>query len=210
MSPDLHNYTYKNITVSGLPGCGSTTLLEGLKEELQFDGWKGFSGGEFMREYATEKGLFDAKSKAHHDAHVYDDDFDRSVDLGMREKVSTETHWILESWLSGFMAQGVEGTLKILMVCSNDDVRIDRIVNRDEISVDEAKQNMQARYDKNLAKWRRLYADEWKKWLVDTNRVSAEDPIDFWRPDLYDLVIDTYSQGKEQTLESVLHAITKK
>lgn len=210
MSSDIHTYKYRNITISGLPGCGSTTLLDGLKEELQFDGWKGFSGGEFMREYATEKGLFDPKSKAHHDANAYDDDFDRSVDLGMREKLSDENHWILESWLSGFMAQGVKETLKILMICSDDSVRIDRIVNRDEVTVEEAKQNMQARYDKNVAKWRRLYAGEWNEWLVKTGKVTAEDPIDFWRPDLYDLVIDTYSQGKEQTLESVLDAITKK
>jgi cytidylate kinase len=53
---DLHSFAYTNITISGLPGCGSTTLLKGLKEALQFDGWKGFSGGEFMREYAKEKG----------------------------------------------------------------------------------------------------------------------------------------------------------
>jgi cytidylate kinase len=209
MNPNLHTYTYKNITVSGLPGCGSTTLLQGLKEELQFDGWKGFSGGEFMREYAAEKGLFDAQSKHHHDARHYEDDFDRQVDLGMREKVSTEEKWILESWLSGFMAQEVPGTLKILMTRSNDSVRVDRIVNRDDVSVDEAKKNMQDRYDANLKKWQRLYGDLWKEWLVDTGRVKAEDPIDFWRPDLYDLVIDTYQQGKEETLETVINAIIK-
>ena len=49
-------HQYKNITISGLPGAGSTTLLFRLKKELDFEGWKGFSGGEFMRTYAEEKG----------------------------------------------------------------------------------------------------------------------------------------------------------
>lgn len=209
MNPQLHNFTYKNISISGLPGCGSTTLLDGLKEELQYDGWKGFSGGEFMREYATEKGLFDAKSKQHHDANVYDDDFDRQVDLGMREKLSSEEHWILESWLSGFMAQNVPGTLKILMTCSDDAVRIDRIVNRDGVSVEEAKANIERRYRTNVEKWRRLYSEQWQEWVVAAGKAKQEDPIDFWLPDLYDIVIDTYTQSKEDTLESIIHAITK-
>jgi len=206
---NIKQYNYKNISISGLPGCGSTTLLAGLKEELKFDGWKGFSGGEFMREYAKEKGLFNEKEGHHHDSRHYEDDFDRQVDLGMREKLNTEKYWILESWLSGFMAQGVEGTFKILMTCSNDAIRIDRIVNRDGVHVDEAKKNMEDRYQANLSKWQRLYGEHWNQWLVTTGKVKAEDQIDFWRPDLYDLVIDTYSQNKEETLETVLDAITK-
>ncbi len=208
MNSTLHTFKYRNITVSGLPGCGSTTLLEGLKEELQYDGWKGFSGGEFMREYAKEKGLFNGESKQHHDASHYEDDFDRKIDMGMREKLQTEDHWILESWLSGFLAQQVEGAFKVLMICSEDGVRVDRIVNRDEVTVEQAIKNMQDRYNANLAKWSRLYSQQWQEWVVAKGIAKQEDPIDFWREDLYDLVIDTYKQGKEQTLESVIHAIT--
>jgi cytidylate kinase len=204
---NIHQYKYKNITISGLPGCGSTTLLSLLKDELQFDGWKGFSGGEFMRAYAEEKGLFAKDNKHHHDSRHYEDDFDRQIDLGMREKLATEQRWILEAWLSGFMAQQVAGTLKILMTCSDDAVRIDRIVNRDDISVTEAKQNMQERYEANVTKWSRLYKGEWDKWVVGSGKAKADEPIDFWRPDLYDIVIDTYSSNKEETLQIVLNAI---
>lgn len=199
--------TYRNITISGLPGSGSTTLLKLLKEELQFDGWKGFNGGEFMRAYAEEKGLFQAKAGLHHDATHYEDDFDRQVDYGMREKLEQEEKWILESWLSGFMAQGVEGTLKVLLICSEDAVRIDRIVNRDEVSVEEAKQHIDERYQKNLQKWSEMYRQEWQDWVVQAGTVKADDPIDFWRPDLYDIVIDTFSNNKQKTLQIVLDAI---
>ena len=206
----LHAYKYKNITISGLPGCGSTTLLTLLKDELKFDGWKGFSGGEFMRAYAEEKGLFEKGSKHHHDSRHYEDDFDRQIDFGMREKLQSQEKWILESWLSGFLAQGVPGVLKVLMTCSDDAVRVDRIVNRDDVSVAEAKANVQERYDANLSKWSRLYKNEWEKWVVHEGKVDADEPIDFWRPDLYDIVIDTYSSNKEESLQIVLNAIEQK
>ncbi len=202
-------YNYKNITISGLPGCGSTTLLSLLKEELEKDQWVGFSGGEFMRSYAIEKGLFNPAQSTHHSATVYSDDFDRQVDYGIREKVSSHEKWIIESWLSGFMAQNIPGTLKVLMTCSDDAVRIDRIVNRDGVDVEEAKKSIQDRYQGNLDKWRRMYHKEWKEWIVDTGKLPATDMIDFWRPELYDLVIDTFSNNKEKTLQLVLDAIKK-
>lgn len=199
---------YKNVTISGLPGAGSTTLLKMLREALP--DWQGFSGGEFMRAYAAEKGLFDDSNKLHHSALAYGEDFDREVDFGMREKLSSQEHWILESWLSGFMAQGVAGTLKVLVVCSDEAVRIDRIVNRDAVTVELAKSHIHKRYQENLEKWTRMYGRQWQEWLVNTEQVSADDPIDFWRPDIYDVVIDTYSMNKEQTLERVLDELKTK
>ncbi len=203
------DYQYKNITISGLPGSGSTTLLNLLRNELKFDKWTGFSGGEFMRKYAVEKGLYDNKQKIHHDASAYDEDFDRQVDLGIREKLKKEHHWIIESWLSGFMAQGVKGVFKILMICSDDAVRVDRIVNRDEVSIKEAKQHIIDRYKTNLAKWTRMYHQEWNQWVVKTGKFKKEDPIDFWQPTLYDMVIDTFDTTKKQALQQVLSAIKK-
>jgi len=203
----MQQFNYKNITISGLPGCGSTTLLTELKEKLKADGWIGFSGGEFMRAYAIEKGLFDSSQAAHHSATVYSDDFDRQVDYGIREKVTNQEKWIIESWLSGFMAQNVPGTLKVLMTCSDDAVRIDRIVNRDNVDVSSAKASIYNRYQGNLLKWRRMYANEWQEWVVKTGKLQETEPIDFWRRELYDLVIDTFSNNKEKTLELVLNAI---
>lgn len=206
------HFIYKNITVSGLPGSGSTTLLSKLREhpDLKFHRWTGFSGGEFMRAYAAEKGLLDQNGQLHHTAEAYGEDFDREVDMGMRERLSTEQHWILESWLSGFMAQGVEGTFKILMVCSNTAVKVDRIVNRDTVTPEEALEHMNHRYRTNVAKWRRMYKQEWHDWVVQTGKATESDPIDFWRPNLYDIVIDTYSTNQSEALDLVIHAITHK
>ncbi|MDR0463221.1 MAG: AAA family ATPase [Pseudomonadales bacterium] len=207
---DLFDYNYKNVVISGLPGCGSTTLLNGLREILKMDGWRGFSGGEFMRAYATEKGLWSEDNTLHHNANIFTDEFENEVDFGMRQKLHSEEHWIIESWLAGFLAQQVPDVMKVLMTCSSDEVRIDRIVNRDQVSIEEAKQNAIERYNKNLTKWQRMYAKEWQEWVVDKGTLSAEDPIDFWNPALYDLVIDTYGMNKKQVFESAMNVLVNK
>lgn len=198
---------YKNITISGLPGCGSTTLLKSLREELADQGWQGFSGGEFMRAYAEAKGLFQQNNGLHHDASHYEDDFDRQIDYGMRERLTTENKWILESWISGFMAQQVPGVLKVLLICSEDAVRIDRIVNRDQVTIEAAKDNIHQRVTNNVTKWRRLYHQEWNDWVVQAGKATAGEEIDFWKPNLYDVVIDTYSTPQRETMDAVLAAL---
>jgi cytidylate kinase len=203
------SFAYRNITISGLPGAGSTTLLKMLQEFLGKE-WQGFSGGAFMRAYAAEKGLFDDNNKLHHSSLVYGEEFDREVDMGMREKLKTEDKWILESWLSGFMAQKVPGVLKVLLECSSEAVRIDRVVNRDGVTVEVAKKHINDRSEDNLGKWSRIYKDEWQRWVVKPGKVSPDEPIDFWRPDIYDVVIDTYSTNAEQTRDKVLDALKKK
>jgi cytidylate kinase len=206
----MAGYKYRNVTISGLPGNGSTTLLKNLKIALESEHWKGFSGGEFMRDYAIKKGLFDPKTnKFHHSATVYSEEFDREVDYGMREKLQKEEKWILESWLSGFMAQQVPDVFKVLLICSDDAVRIDRIVNRDKVSIQEAKEHINERKDKNLKKWQKMYAKEWNDWVVKPGTLKPGSPIDFWVPELYDVVIDTYSSSREETVEKVIQAIRK-
>lgn len=150
-----------------------------------------------MRAYAIEKGLFDGKKTVHHDATVYGEEFDRQVDFGMREAFRTKSHRVYDAWLSGFMAQGIEGVLKVLVNCGDDGVRVDRIVNRDVISVEEAKEHIFERENKNKDKWRKVYAKEWQEWV-------GKEPIDFWDAKLYDLVIDTYSHSREETLQLTL------
>lgn len=207
---NIHSYNYQNIAISGLPGSGSTTLLNLLKAELELDGWHGYSGGEFMRAYAAEKGLFDGSKKLHHVATHYEDAFDHKIDMGVREKLQTEKKWIIEAWLAGFLAQGLKNTLKVLVMCSDDAVRIDRIVNRDEVSALEAKNHIKKRYKANLTKWSRMYKKEWQSWVTAAGTLSVHNPIDFWNPKLYDVIIDTYSTNQAKTLQIVLDAITKK
>ena len=195
---------YKNISVSGLPGAGSTTLGKHLAQHL---GFKYFSGGDWMRSYAISNNLFDANATVHHDQSIIQDEIDRQMDYGMREKMAKEAGCLYESWLSGFLAQQVEGTFKILIYCSDDAVRVDRIANRDDISILKAKEHIFTREQKNLTKWAKMYSQEWKEWVVKPNTLGATEPIYFWRPELYYLAIDTFRLGKEETLERALAAV---
>src|SRR3990167_7112005 len=199
---DPKNLKYKNTTISGLPGAGSSILGEHLSKAL---GWQWFSGGDFMREYAIKKGLFDKAKSVHHAATVYNDGFARKIDYGMREKLKKESGKILESWLSGFVAQQVPGVLKVLVHCSNDDIRVDRLVNRDKISIEAAKKHIFERQEQNLDKWTRMYQKEWASWVAkDKQSHRLGKYFHFFHPSLYDLVIDTYSHDRKQTLNLVL------
>jgi cytidylate kinase len=208
MSDDLTiiQTKYRSVTISGLPGAGSTTLGKHLAKHLDFHY---HSGGDFMRQYAIDKGYFDPTQSVHHSATAYPDDFDRKVDYQMRDDLFKKHGYVYESWLSGFLAQGVPDVLKILVYCSDDAVRVDRIANRDDISIVEAKEHIFTREDKNLAKWIKMYTPEWEEWVVKAKTLTSEDLVYFWNPALYDVVIDTYKLGKEETLEKALAVIRK-
>lgn len=195
---------FQNITISGLPGTGTTTLLTLLEKKL---GWKGYSGGEFMRAYALEKGIFKPEQGFHHSAVDYEDEFDRTIDMGVRERLETQKGGIYEAWLTGFLAQEVPGVLKVLLVCSDDAIRVDRVVNRDKVTVAQAKEHILSREEQNRRKWTKMYRDEWMKWVVKPGHVSEDEPIDFWDPRIYDLIIDTYSNSREETFKKVLEKV---
>lgn len=178
---------FRNITISGKICTGTSTLAQGLTQKL---GWQMWSAGDFVRAYVKSNDIDLAETTKR------PDEFERQIDLGMRERLQKENHLILEAWLAGFVAQKIPGILKVLLI-TPDDLRIDRLVNRDTITVDEAKAHMKKREEENSIKWSRLYVNEWKAWVGDK-------PIDFYDPSLFDLVIDTYSHSKTETLNEVM------
>lgn len=173
--------TLRNITVSGRAANGATTLSRLLSEKL---GWKLINPGEMYRDYARKNHIPLEKTDLSEDKYHLD------LDNFIKEKLENENNLIIESWLSGFDAQNIPGVYKIFLACSDDAVRIDRVVNRDKMTVEEAKNHIRIREEENLKKWEKLYGTR-----------------DIWNPDLYDLVIDTYKNGPAETLEIALYAI---
>lgn len=173
--------TWKNITISGKAASGATTLSRALARKL---GWKLWNGGELYRAYVKEKGIPLEKTTEVSDKYHID------LDNYIKNKLTTETHQIIESWLSGFDAQEIPGVFKIFVICSDDAVRIDRLITRDNMTVEQAQEHLRIREQENLKKWEQLYKTR-----------------DFWNPKLYDLVIDTYTTGPAKTLDIALEAI---
>jgi len=175
---------WKNITISGKVASGATTLSTALAEKI---GWKLINGGELVRDYMKRKKVpleFTTKTS---------DKFHLDLDNFIKEKLSHETCLIVESWLAGFDAKDIPGIFKIFVTCSDDSVRIDRIVNRDRMTIEEAKNHLKVRQEENLKKWKSIYHTE-----------------DFWNFSLYDLIIDTYTSGPNETLEIALKALVRK
>lgn len=177
------------ITVSGRIASGSTTLAHKLSLVL---GWRHIEGGEvFWEAVRTKLGLSEKETDKRPDGE--DEDFDSSL----KRILQDGKHIILETKLAGFNAQGIDGIFKIGVVCEdqngNDqtEIRIDRLVNREKISVEKAKEEVLERENNDLDKWRRLYADGDQNWV-------------YWDKKYYDLVINTYSHNEEETLRMAL------
>ena len=172
---------YRIITISGRVASGATTLSRHLSQKLNWTLW---NGGEIYRKYSKEEDIPLDRTD------LSSDDYHLKLDNYIKEKLKTEKNLIMESWLSGFDAQGIEGIFKIFVICSVDSVRVDRLVNRENITIEEAKVHLKRREEENIKKWQRLYKTD-----------------DFWNPRFYDLVIDTYTNGPTQTLEIALNAL---
>ena len=181
---------YASVAISGRPGAGRSTLLKNLRPFVEPLGWEVFSGGDWARQFAIKSGKHNPKDPKHHLATDYSDDVDHQIDAAMRKKLSDpDVHVAVESWIAGWNMRGIKHVLKVLLMC-DDALRIDRVVNRDNISVNEAKKHLFFREETNINKWKRMYG-----------------VTDFWDPKYYDLIINTYSHGPRETLDLVLQAL---
>jgi cytidylate kinase len=175
----------RNITVSGRIASGATTLARSIAETL---GWEFLEGGALFEQF------FDAEKGS-------DKDRPDEVDLRYEEKIKTllreKDHHVIQSHLAGFDAQGIPEIFKIGVVCEDEqgedrtDIRIDRLVNRKNVTVEEAKKEVKNREAGLLEKWRRLYAENDPAWV-------------YWDRKYFDMMINTYSLNKEESLTAIL------
>ncbi len=180
------------ITVSGRIGSGSTTLAKSLSKIL---GWKHVEGGEvFWEEVRKRLGLEEK------DTNLRPDKDDEDFDASLRKLLKKDKDIILETKLAGFNAKNISEVFKILVICENDkaidqsEIRIDRIINREKISVEKAKAEVLQREENDIEKWRRLYSNGDQNWV-------------YWDKKYYDLVINTYSHNQEESLKFALEKI---
>jgi len=180
------------ITVSGRIASGSTTLGHKLAHVL---GWRHVEGGEvFWEAVRTRMGLEEK------DTNLRPDKEDEDFDASLKQILTKGKNLILETKLAGFNAQEIPGVFKILVICEDEkgqdkpDIRIDRLINREKISIDEAKEEVIEREKNDLEKWRRLYAKNDLNW-------------NYWDKKDYDLVVNTYSHNQEETLNLALQKL---
>lgn len=185
------NSSIKNITVSGRIGAGATTLATSLSKAL---GWELLEGGALFEKYHNEM------KAAETEVNKRPDEIDLEYEEKVKKMLRESSKQIIQSHLAGYDAQGIDGVFKILVVCEEEgddkvDIRIDRLVNRKGIPVSEAKEEVKVREQRNLEKFRRLYANNDPNWV-------------YWDPKYYDLVINTFDHNAEESLKIALEAIS--
>jgi cytidylate kinase len=184
---------FRNIAISGRIGTGKSTLAEHLAASL---GWKLLDGGKIFRKYAKDYGFHITEKEK------IPDDFDRAFEEKTRQIFLNEKHYVIQTHLAGFLAQGIEGVYKILVVCEDENgkdkssVRVDRLMNRDLISAREAKNELRQREENHLKKFRKLYVPNDPKWV-------------YWKKEYFDLIVNTFSLNQKEALEYVLKHIKK-
>ena len=170
------------ITVSGPPGCGVTTLCEGLSERLDC----GYvSGGQVFRELADERGMSLSQLTAEASEN---DELDRELDRRLQRIAekwgNADKAFILESRLAGYLAAD-HADLRIWLDAP-EEVRVERTADREEVSAE-----MRVRE------------------VIEEKRYAAYYGVDLGNRSFYDLAVNTARWGPDGTLAVVETAIKR-
>ena len=169
------------VTISGHPGSGTSTLVSGLSQSLN---WKKLNGGQVFRDMAEEQGLtleeFSQKCKE-------DDSVDQALDkLLVDTMISQNSPEIVESRLSGWWAYKNNLQCPRIWVEVSEQVRAERVLNREGGSMDEQLNLIRERMDSDASRYMQFYGLD----------INSQVP--------YTYVINSDEKNAEEVLRDVL------
>jgi cytidylate kinase len=168
------------ITISGLPGSGTTTVAKLLSTELSMEL---ISAGEMFRQIANEKEL---QLEQFNKLAENNDDFDRQIDEKQGEEAMKRGDVIVEGRLSGFFVPDAD--LKIWLKAPVE-VRARRIAGREKITYEEALSAMKNREHSEHKRYEKYYG-------INLDDLS-----------IYDLVIDSSRWSERDVVEMIKAAV---
>ena len=172
---------FKNISISGDVGTGTSTLAKGLVEKL---GWKVLSAGSIFREYHKKHNIPLWNKSA------LPDELDKKIDYEFFEKMKRDNNSIFESHYSGWFSRNLKDVFRILLVTEKETAS-QRIISRNHThketvgEIEERRRHLRAKFQK-------LYSSD-----------NYEDTK------LYHLVIDTTKTGIEDTINKAWQEFKK-
>ena len=172
---------FRNIVVSGDIGTGTSTLTLSLAKKLD---WDYLSAGDIFRKYFKENNIPLWKKSA------IPDDFDKKVDYDFFEKMKTEKNLVVDSHYGGWFAKNLDYTFKILLT-TDKEISSKRIIER-EHTHNETLEDIEKRRQQLKKKFKKLYSND-----------------DYEDPKIFDLVIDTTTTGKNETLQIAYEVLEK-
>lgn len=169
------------VTISGLPGSGTSTLARAVAEALGLDH---VDGGQVFRALAAERG---------HDVHSFGAvaEADPSIDVELDGRLAqrgAQGHVVLESRLAGWIAAN-EGlpALRVWLAC-DDAERDRRVAGREGAEATEAAAQNRRREASEAQRYRDYYG------------------IDITSMDPYDLVLDSTARTVDELVAEVVEA----
>jgi len=140
------------ITISGHPGSGTSTLVNGICDHFN---WSSLNGGQIFRDEAKRRGL---SLSDFGDLCASDFSVDKSLDDVLQEKIRDPNGPdVVESRLSGWWAYKLEIDCVRLWVDVNDEVRAQRVVDREGITLEKAIFENKKRSQKDRSRYIELY-----------------------------------------------------
>lgn len=174
------------ITVSGLPGSGTTTLSKNLQKASGFDY---IYAGKIFREMAKKKGLSleDFSKLTERDTF-----FDTSLDRQIMSFADAHENCIIEGRLSGWFAHREKSKdyIKIWLTAPIQ-VRLERIAQRENETLDIASKKVEMREKSEAKRYKSIYN-------IDISDFS-----------IYDLIVETSDKTPEETLKFVLNELKR-
>ena len=168
------------ITIGGLAGTGTTTLAEVLSERLDIPY---ISAGFIFREMAAEHGMTVLEFSEFAEGN---DDIDKEIDKRQAEKAKQAENLIIEGRLSAFFVDNAD--LKICLITPFD-VRSKRIAQREEKSVDVAKEEIITREKSEALRYKEIHN------------------IDISNMEIYDLIVNTDSFDPQSISEIIIQTL---
>ena len=140
------------LTISGHPGSGTSTLVDGLCRSLD---WQKLNGGQVFRDMANERGVsLEEFAQLCMEDESIDQELDAMLAVTMQSEDSPE---IVESRLAGWWAHKNGMQCPRVWIEVSEHVRAARVVNREGGSTDEQLKLIQERMASDGERYERFY-----------------------------------------------------
>ena len=160
------------LTISGLPGSGTTTVSKLLSEYYNVDL---VSAGEVFRKLASE---YDMSLEEFGNLAESNSSIDLEIDQRQQEIASQKNNCILEGRLAGYMAE-TDNAVKVWLKAPLD-IRVKRLIGREGGTFDDVLESTKKREASENVRYKEIHG-------IDISDVS-----------IYDLVIDTNRWNQNQ------------
>lgn len=172
------------ITISGHPGSGTSTLVSGICEKM---GWNSLNGGQIFRDEARKRDMSLSEFGI-----LCANDFtvDKSLDEILKQKMQDPNGpEVMESRLSGWWAHLLKLDCIRIWLDVNENVRAQRVVNREGVSLEDAIAANKKRSEIDLERYQELYG------------LNPEDPAP------YTHILDASEKTADEVLEYTMQLL---